>query len=219
MTGMAKCAHCLRRKAKRSCPVLGSGLCPLCCGELRDREMACPPRCPHREQHKPYQDRRAAERPNEPAAPPGSSGDDVLHDERLSWLALHAEAALVETARVRPDFADADAVGALEYAREKTAKGGGLIIIPGREGVPGHEAGEAVRRALEACRYERPVLLAGDARSYTGEERIRVLDRLIAIARSFVRQTPAGRVYLERLGTQFAPADEGRGKSRILAPR
>ena len=216
---MAKCAHCRRRKAKRSCPALGSGLCPLCCGELRDREVACPPRCPHREQHKPYQDRRAAERPVEPAGPPGSSGEDVLRDDRLSWLALNAEAPLFERARARPDFTDAGAVAALEYAREKAAKGGGLIVIPGQERAPVNEAGEAVRRSLDACRYEASIILSGAREGYTAEEKIRVLDRLIPAARSFARQSPGGRTYLERIAAQFAALNAEEGKNRIVAPR
>jgi hypothetical protein len=218
VTGMAKCAHCLRRKAKRSCPALGRDLCPLCCGEMRDREVACPPPCPHRERHKPYQDRRAAEKPHEPAAP-GLSGDDVLRDERLSWLALHAEAPLVEMARARPDFTDADAVAALESARDQAAKGGGLIVIPGRERIPGNGAGEAVRRSMDACRYEPSIVLSGSREGYTGEEKIRVLDRLIPAARSFARQAPGGRIYLERLAAQFAALDAEQEKNRIRARR
>jgi len=198
---------------------LGRGLCPLCCGQFRDRQVSCPPHCPHRERHKPYQDRRAAEKPDAPGAPAGRAGEDILRDERLAWLALHVDASLVEIARARPDFTDADAAEALDYARDKTAKGGGLIVIPGRERVPGHEAGEAVRRGLEACRYERSVLLAGAAEGYTGEEKLRVLDRLIPAARSFARQAPGGRTYLERLAAQFAAPDAGKEKNRIQAPR
>jgi hypothetical protein len=137
----------------------------------------------------------------------------------MSWLALHAEAPLVEIARARPEFTDTDAVAALEYARDKAVKGGGLIVIPGQERGAGHQAGEAVRRSLEACRYERSVLLAGAPEGYTGEENIRVLDRLVSIARSFARQAPGGRSYLERLAEQFASLDGGNGKTRILAPR
>ena len=37
---MAKCAACGQRKAKRTCPVLGS-LCTLCCGQKRRREIVC----------------------------------------------------------------------------------------------------------------------------------------------------------------------------------
>ncbi|MGD0783954.1 MAG: hypothetical protein ABSA30_13970 [Candidatus Aminicenantales bacterium] len=216
---MAKCARCLQRKAKRSCPALGRDLCPQCCGELRDREAACPLHCLHRERHKSYQDRRTAEKPDRPAAPPERAGEDVLRDERLSWLALHAEAPLVEIARAHPDFRDADAISALEYARNKAVRGGGLIVIPGQERVPGRDAGEAVRRSMDACRYERSVLLAGDPEGYTGGETIRVLDSLIPIARAFASQAPGGRTYLERLAAQFASLDGGKEKTRILAPR
>jgi hypothetical protein len=169
--------------------------------------------------HKPYQDRRAAERPDEPAASSGRPGEDVLRDERLSWLALHIDAPLVEIARARPDFTDADAVAAMEYARDKAAKGSGLIMIPGQERVPGHQAGEAVRQSMDACRFERSVLLAGGSEGYTGEEKIRVLDRLIPAARSFARQAPGGRTYLERIAVSFAAGNPATEKSRILAPR
>jgi hypothetical protein len=186
---------------------------------MRDREIACPPRCPHRERHKPYQDRRTAEKPDEPAVAPGLSGDDVLRDERLAWLALHTEAPLVEMARARPDFADADAVAALESARDQTVKGGGLIVIPGRERVPGNEAGEAVRRNMDACRYEPSIVLSGAREGYTREEKIRVLDRLIPAARSFARQAPGGRIYLERIAAQFAALDAEQEKNRVRARR
>jgi hypothetical protein len=137
----------------------------------------------------------------------------------MSWLALHIEAPLVEIARARPDFTDVDAVAAMEYARDKAAKGGGLIVIPGQERIPGHEAGEAIRQSMDACRYERSMLLAGGNQGYTGEEKIRVLDRLIPAARSFARQAPGGRTYLERIAAPFAPGDAATEKSRILAPR
>jgi hypothetical protein len=183
---------------------------------LRDRRVACPASCPHRERHQPYQDRRAAERP---AASAGPAGDDPLRDERLSWLALHAEAPLLERARAHPDFTDADAVAALEYAREKAAKGSGLIVIPGRDQGPINEAGEAVRRGLDGCRYEPSVLLTGAREGYTGDEKIRILDRLLPAARSFARQSPGDRTYLERIAAQFAALDAEQGKNRILAPR
>ena len=36
---MALCSNCRKRKAKRACPALGSPLCNLCCGILREKEI------------------------------------------------------------------------------------------------------------------------------------------------------------------------------------
>jgi hypothetical protein len=214
---MAKCVHCRLRKAKRACPALGREICPLCCGELRDREVHCPPHCLHHEQHKPYQDRRAMEkRPSAPARRDRPPDDDPLSDERLSWLALHAQTPLAEIARTRPAFTDADAVLAMEYALEKMTTGG-LILLSGQDRKPGREAGEAVRQSLETCRFERSILLTDEREGYTANEKIRVLERLIVAARSFARQNPAGRTYLERIAAQFESLHSEAAKPKILA--
>jgi len=41
---MAKCAYCGQRKGKRACPAIGQ-VCSQCCGDNRQREIACPPGC------------------------------------------------------------------------------------------------------------------------------------------------------------------------------
>ena len=51
------------------------------------------------------------------------------------------------------------------------------------------------------------------------DEKIRILDRLLPAARSFARQSPGDRTYLERIAAQFAALDAEQGKNRILAPR
>ena len=42
---MAKCASCTTKKGKRSCPALGSLICPQCCGTKKRKEIDCPPDC------------------------------------------------------------------------------------------------------------------------------------------------------------------------------
>lgn len=42
---MRTCPLCSTRKAKRSCPALGSEICPTCCGTKREVEIACPSSC------------------------------------------------------------------------------------------------------------------------------------------------------------------------------
>lgn len=213
---MAKCSNCGRRKAKRACPARGGELCPQCCGVLRDREIHCPPHCPHRERHKPYQDRRLVDRGTESGNPGGRPEDDILGDERLAWLALHANAPLAGIARSQPEFTDTEAVLAMEYAKEKLKKGGGLIVLPGEDRKPQNEAGEAVRRGLESCRFERSVLLVGNPEGYTTDEKVRVLDRLLLAARSFARRNPSGRTYLDRIMAQFAQMREDSAQRRVL---
>lgn len=39
------CAHCQRRKGKRSCPALTGVICPVCCGKHRGVDLACPSDC------------------------------------------------------------------------------------------------------------------------------------------------------------------------------
>lgn len=154
----------------------------------------------------------------EPAGP-AAAGGDILRDERLSWLALHADAPLVEIASAEPDFTDADAVAAMEYAKDKLARGGSLLILPGQERSPRSEAGEAVRRGLDECRFERSVLLAAGGDVYTTEEKLRVLARLIPAARSFARTNPSGRTYLDRLAEQFSAFRKGPDSPKIETAR
>ena len=216
---MAKCARCRQRKAKRACPALGNDLCPACCGAARDKEVRCPPHCPHREQHKPYQDRRLLEKKPEAARSGASPAEDILRDERLAWLALHADAPLAEIAARTAAFRDADALAALEYAREKLQKGSGRLIVPGVARKPENEAGEAVLHALEACRFERSVILAGGTEGYTTEDQARVLERLILAARSFAREEPGGRAYLDRISAQFDRMRRDSAPGKVIAPR
>jgi hypothetical protein len=42
---MALCPLCNLRKAKRSCPAVGSQICTVCCGTKRIVEISCPPDC------------------------------------------------------------------------------------------------------------------------------------------------------------------------------
>jgi len=213
---MAKCTQCRTRKAKRGCPALGGTICPVCCGTMRDRELHCPPACPHRERHKPYQDRRTLKKPSGAPVPAAQSDEDILRDERLAWLALHADAPLAEAARLDPSFNDADSILALEYARDKLNRTGVLIVLSEADRKPRRETGEAVLAALEACRFERSVILAEGREGYTGREKIRVLDRLILAARSVTRDNPSGRLYLERILAQFNPGPEDRERKPLI---
>ncbi len=204
---MARCFHCRQRKAKRRCTALGEELCSLCCGRLRNREIRCLPDCPVLTRHSPYQDRRAAERNEE----------EFLQDERLLWLTYHAERPLRALAEHFPSFSDEDAVLALEYAREQTARAHSLILLPGAAARPRHEAGEAVFQSLEACRFEGRIILSGREAVYSREEKLRVLDRLLSAARSLSGGNPGGQEFLQLLLERHRRAEGIPGPGKIIS--
>jgi hypothetical protein len=216
---MAKCSHCRRRKAKRTCPARRVGLCPLCCGQLRNRGVVCPPGCRHLAEHGPYQEQRLLERKAEIPAGTRPGREDPLEDERLAWLAVQSEAPLRDLALRKPEFSDGDVILALEYAKEKLKKGQGLIVIPGAERPATNDAGEAVFQSLDECRFERSVVLTAGSSGYTTEEKVRVLDRLILAAKTAAGGDFKGRAYVDRIAASFAEMERGARDTKLILPR
>ncbi len=194
---MAKCAHCRKRKAKRACPALGSSLCALCCGQMRDKELHCPASCPYLVPHRSYQEKKVIQKKREFSA-------DALNDERLAWLILNIEAAVHGFGEGHPAFMDKDAILALEYAKNRLAKGRSLILTANDDRRVMNEAGEDVLRILDQCRFQRKIILPQAMESYTADEKIRCLDNVILT----VQQVGGGRVdkrsYLQDLGHRLA---------------
>lgn len=210
---MAVCSQCHRRKAKRRCPALGSELCPLCCGRLRGQEIRCPPACPHLSRHRPYQERKIIEkRPQH--------GVDIARDERLEWLILNIEALLERIAAVRPEFADRDAVLALESAREKIERARPALLVTEPSGRVDSVPGELVFQGIERCRFEGQIVLPQPLQAYTKEEKLAALDDLIPAVKRFAGDGLEGRSYLANLLQRFA---KGRGEppqgQRIISVR
>jgi hypothetical protein len=52
---MAKCASCGERKGSRLCPTLNAGICSLCCGTKREKEILCVGACEYLNKGKNYQ--------------------------------------------------------------------------------------------------------------------------------------------------------------------
>jgi hypothetical protein len=216
---MAKCSRCHQRKAKRRCPALRDGLCPLCCGSLRDRAVACPPSCRFLAEHKSYQDKKTLRKKVEHSSKKSETQDDFFKDERMAWLALHIEAPLRDLAEQNPEFKDGEAILALEYAKDKLARGRSILVVPGEELKSGNATGEAVYRSMDGCRYEPNVILAGAAQSYTAEEKTEALERLILAAKSRVRENFGGRAYLDHILAQFVQINDAARQTRILTAR
>jgi hypothetical protein len=213
---MALCSKCRKRLAKRSCAGLGGAICQLCCGTLREREIHCPPACPHLTAHKLYQERRIVERKPSDAGPGRAGRKDILSDERLAWLSLHIEAALGDHAKSHPDFADKDALLAVEYARERTNKGQGRLVIPGEAFKPGNAAGEAVLRAVEQCRYESSAILTTAPDAYTKDNQLACLERVASGIRARLDGKPEGHAYLMDLSRRFVRSGARSGEQKLI---
>lgn len=213
---MPLCPKCGIRVAKRSCLALGNRLCNLCCGRLRDKELHCPPACPHLARHKPYQEKRVLERvpPRSPQMSPAA--DDVVKDERLAGFIFQLEAPLAQLAERAPGLTDGQVLLALAYARDKMDKGKGILVIPGESRKPANELGEAILAAADRARWEAPVLLTSGLESYSREEKLRCLDRIILSVRHSAKGDPDGRAYLADLVVRFTRLRDLSQKSRIL---
>jgi len=215
---MAKCAKCKQRKAKRYCPALGDNLCSLCCGMLREKEIHCPSSCTYLVTHKPYQEKRTLEKKETPSARNMAAEDDILKDERMAWLAFHAEAPLKVYGEKKESFTDKEAIMALEYAKEQIEKRGKRIHLPGEEIKPKNEVGEAISQSMENCRYEKRIILPGEMQSYTQEEKLKCLERIILSVKFLAKGNFEGRNYIQALLARFAKIKEVSLKKKVITP-
>jgi hypothetical protein len=209
---MAKCSRCNQRKAKRYCPALGSNICPLCCGLIREKRINCPPNCPFLSRHKPYQESKIVHKRQ-------AFSEEVLQDERLLWLTLQIEAPIKEYADKNPAFADKDALLALDYAKAKIEKGKSKLVLPGNESPSKNEAGEAIFESIERSRYERAIILPQEVEIYKKEEKLACLDNVILGLKYLTKGNWDGRTYILALSERFAKLKElSRQKRLITSP-
>ncbi len=213
---MAKCEKCKKRKAKRYCVALGVSLCPLCCGLLREKEIHCPPDCTFLQQHKPYQEKRIIEKKQTSLSQKDLKEEDILNDERIAWLAFHIEMPIKVFAEKKGSFKDRDALLALEYAKAKATAGKGIFLMPDDKEVPRNEAGEAILKSIEECRYEKKVIIPGEIESYTKEEKIKCLDRIILGIKLQAKGNFEGRHYIQRLLDRFDQLKEMSRQKKII---
>jgi hypothetical protein len=210
---MAKCSKCKKRKGKRYCAALGDYLCNLCCGLLREKEIHCLQNCTFLKRHRPYQEKRFIEK-KQPSLPPPEK--DILSDERMAWLAFHAEVPLKECGEKRESFTDRDALLALEYAKEKIEKEKSLLIVPEDRNKPKNEAGEAIYRNLERCRYERKIIIPGEEGAYKKGEKIQCLERIMLTVRFLAKGNIEGRNYIQQLIKRFSKLKELSSQKKII---
>jgi hypothetical protein len=206
---MAICPRCQQRKAKRQCPALGSGLCSLCCGRLREKEVHCPAGCPFLTRHRPYQENKVIQKKSRFSA-------DVSDDERLSWLVLHIEVPLLDYVQRNPSFGDRDAVLALEYAKDRVEKSRTRLLLAQEETRVRNAAGEAVLLSLEQCRFQKKIILLQDVERYTSEEKLRCLENVILRVKHLARTDLAGRAYLQDLARRLDRLKELSAEKKII---
>jgi len=207
---MARCSRCGLRKSKRHCPALGSDLCALCCGRLREKELRCPQGCSFLARHKPYQENKIIRKKR-------TFSEEVSEDQRLGWLTLNIEAPLLEYAQRNPAFSDRDAILALEYAKEEVESNRSRLILSSPRG--GHvknEAGEAVCGSLEQCRFEKKIILLQDVEKYSSEEKLKCLDNVILGIRYLARGQLAGRAYIQDLARRMDRLKELSSQKKLL---
>ncbi len=215
---MAKCVKCSKRKPKRHCPALGESICSLCCGMHRQKEIHCPPTCSFLAKHKPYQDRRALEKRHSTHPSPPPSGEDLLSDERLAWLAFNIEVPLGRMAGNDASMTDGDALLALDYVRDKLEKESSLLIMAENRVTPKNELGEAIIQRVEQCRYEKKIIIPGELQTYKKDEKIKCLDRVILVAKQFAEDKMEGRRYLQQLIDRFSKISELSRQQKLHIP-
>ena len=215
---MAKCVKCNKKKGKRHCPALGQSICSLCCGQLREKEIRCPPSCSFLAQHKPYQDQRVLEKRHAERPKAFSRETDNLSDERFAWLVFNIEIPIAQFAGKESALVDRDALLALEYAREKVEKDKSLLIVPDERLLPKNDLGEVIFQSLQQCRYEKKIILPGTIQTYKKEEKIRCLDSVIFAAKQIAGDHIQGQRYLQQLMERLAKLNELSRQPKIITP-
>jgi len=213
---MKKCSRCNKRKSKRYCPALGESICSLCCGQIREKEVHCPPVCPYLSKHKSYQEKRIIEKKPSSPKTPASNRDDPLQDERMAWLAFHTEMPVLEYAESRTSLNDKEVLLALEYVREKIGKGGSLIFLPDNTIKPHNELAEAMYRAMERCRFEGRVILTGEPTAYSTKEKLMVLDRITMTVKHIARNNLEGQAYIQAVRERFSKVKHMSEQKKVL---
>jgi hypothetical protein len=213
---MALCSKCRKRKAKRPCPALGSSICQLCCGTLREKEIPCSSSCRFLTAHRSYQEKRILDK-RTPSSARKEERRDSPGTEKAAWLAFRIEAVILEYAGARPGFSDRDVVLALEFAKDKIEKGSRRILLPGESLQLGNEAGELLFRVAESARFSSSVLVTMEGSRYSNQEKIACLDRVVLTAKAAAGNELNGRRYLEDLTERFARAETQMAGKKILS--
>lgn len=212
---MAKCVRCQKRKGKRYCRALGDYLCSLCCGQIREKEIHCPPDCPYLSKHKSYQESRRIQKSSSSVSR-FSPGEDILNDERLAWLVFNIEKTILEHTQYNDSFTDKEVLLALDYAKEKVEEEKSLFSVS--EGMPGpqNELGEKIYKEIENARFEKRIIVPGEHQRFKNEEKIKCLDRTILSVKHAAQGDFDSQNYIRNLAHRFSRIKKNSSSSNTL---
>jgi hypothetical protein len=220
-----RCPLCHARPAKRSCPALGRGICPVCCGTKREVEISCPDGCPYlasSRTHPPATVRRQQDYDLAVLTPALAGLSEAR--QQLFLFALTLIDRFRGDGLDAGDDADAAAAAAALAGTYETASRG-LIYEQRPDSVPAQRMADGIKGMFDQLGRGRPSGFAADAATVLRqvEDRVRAVQRATpGDARAFLEL--AGRV-ARRLGGpgpdglraegEAAPGD-GDGPSIIL---
>lgn len=122
----------------------------------------------------------------------------------MAWLAFHIETPVKEFAERNPSFNDREALLALAYARDKIEKSRALVLLPDETTKPQNDLGEAMYHMMERCRFEGRIIMTGKPLTYSQQEKLKVLDRIIGAVKYLARGNLEGRTYIQAVTERFA---------------
>jgi hypothetical protein len=183
---------------------------------MREKEVHCPISCPFLSKHKSYQEKRIVEKNPASQRPSALESEDLLKDERLAWLAFHIETPIKEYAEKIPSFNDREALLALEYVRDKIQKGRGLVILPDETIKPKNDLGEAMYNMIERCRFEGRIIMTGKPQTYSQQDKLNVLDRIIEVVKHLARGNLEGHAYIQVVMERFTKMKDLSRQKKVL---
>ena len=142
--------------------------------------------------------------------------EDLLKNERMAWLAFHIETPVKEYAEKKPSFNDREVLLALEYVRDKIEKGRELVILPNETMKPQNDLGEAMYHMIELCRFEGRIIMTGKSQTYSQQEKLKVLDRIIGIVKQLARGNFEGSSYIQAVVERFAKMKDLSREKKVL---
>ena len=87
---------------------------------------------------------------------------------------------------------------------EKIEKDKGLVLMPDEKIKPQNEVGEAIYQLIERCRYEGRIILTGDSQTYSRDEKLKVLDRIILTLKQLAEGQFEERNYIHTVIERFS---------------
>jgi len=197
---MNLCRRCQKRKGKRRCPLFQGWLCPVCCGELREKENKCPPTCPFFKKHRAYQERRFLEKHAEELAQLQALEENLAKDDKLTWLAYSVEKEIAHQAKDNPELNVEKIIEALSQLKDLLQRGGKRIILLDQPLAGLNPLAEQIHQVLETCQTPRDILVPKEYEHYSLEEKKQVIDTLLTRATFLARRLNfQGKEYLANI--------------------